>query len=128
MGMAHRNTASGSGVVNPAASAETVIYTTPNLVFGPGAATVSISGTANITPGTSTTGITLRVRQGSLTGPIVGVSPLHTVVAGAAQSISFGATDTTPFTNSPQPYVLTAQQTAGTGAGTTNMVDIEVFV
>ena len=132
MGMIHRTTASGAGVSNPAASAETVIYTTPAISAGqqvqnPGNP-VSITGTVNITPGTSTTGITIRIRQGSLTGPVIGVAPLHTVVAGAPQSISFGGTDATTFLESPNSYVITAQQTAGTVAGTTNMVDVEVLV
>lgn len=130
MGIMHKNTASGAGVVNPGASAETVIYTAPAVQTGAGAGPIGISGTVNITPGTGTTAIVIRVRQGSLTGPLVGVASTHTVVAGSPQSISFGATDFSTFTEQVGGgvYVVTAAQTGGTGAGTTNMVDIEVIV
>lgn len=126
MGMLHKNT------TNPAASlvttAETVVYTTPNLMSGiPQQLPVGIEGTINVTPGAAATGITIRVRQGSLAGPIVGQSPLHTVAAAAPQSISFGATDNTPFLEGGGVYVVTAQQTAATGNGTVNMVDIGVI-
>jgi hypothetical protein len=130
MGIMHKNTASGAGVVNPAASAETVIYTTPAIQTGQGDGLVGITGTVNLTAGTGTTAVVIRIRQGSLTGPVVGVSPVHTLAAGASANISFGATDSTPFTEAAGGgvYVVTAQQTGGTGAGTTNMVDVEVIV
>lgn len=126
MGMLHKNT------TNPATSlvttAETVVYTTPNLMSGiPQQLPVGIEGTVNVTPGTAATGITVRVRQSSLTGPVVGQAPLHTVAAGAAQSISFGATDNTGFLQGGGVYVVTLQQTAATGNGTVNMVDIGVI-
>lgn len=131
MGVMHKNSASGAGVSNPAASAETVIYTTPVLQTGQGDGVVDIAGTVNVTPGTGATAIVIRVRQGTLTGAIIsGVSPAHTVAAGAAQSISFGVTDTTGWTQQVNggAYVITAQQTGGTGAGTTNLVDVAVIV
>lgn len=129
MSILHRNTASGGAVTNPAASAETVIYTTPAVQAGAGVGAVGISGTVNITPGTSTTAIIIRIRQGSLTGALVGVSPSHTVAAAAPQSISYGAADTSSFIEQSGGgvYVVTAQQTGGTVAGTTNSVDIEVI-
>ena len=130
MGMMHKNTASGAGVSNPAASAETVVYTTPTLQTGQGTGTVGVTGTVNITPGTSTTALVIRVRQGSLTGPVVGQAATHTVAAGAAQSISFGSSDTSTFLEQVNGgvYVVTVAQTGGTVAGTTNFVDIEVIV
>ena len=128
MGVNHKNT-STAGNPAPATNAETVIYTTPAILTGPAGPPVGITGTVNITPGTGTTAIILRVRQGSLTGTLVGGSPSHTVAAGAAQSISFGVTDTTQFTQQAGGgvYVVTAQQTGGTANGTTNVVDIEVI-
>jgi hypothetical protein len=105
-----------------------VVYTTPLLVAGQGATVTGISGTVNVTPGTAATGITVRVRQGSLTGPVVGASPLHTVAAAAPQNISFGASDFSTFLESPNQYVITIQQAAATGNGATNMVDVEVLV
>jgi hypothetical protein len=127
MGIMHKNTVAGT---NPGASAETVIYTTPAVQTGAGMTPVGIAGTVNITPGTGTTALVIRVRQGSLTGALVGIAASHTVAAGAPQSISFGATDLTQFTEQAGggAYVITAQQTGGTGAGTSNMVDVEVIV
>lgn len=129
MGVMHKNTASGAGVVNPAASAETVIYTTPNIQVGAGDGLIAVTGTVNITPGATTTALVIRVRQGSLTGPLVGQAATHTVAAAAPQSISFGATDSSGAAQAAGgiPYVVTVAQTGGTGAGTTNFVDIEVL-
>lgn len=131
MGLVHKNTATGAGVTNPpASSAETVIYTTPAIMAGVGAPTVAIAGTINITPGTGCTAIVIRVRQTNLTGTQVGPTQTHTVAAGAPQSISFGVTDTSTFIESGAGavYVVTVSATGATGAGTTNLVDIEVLV
>jgi hypothetical protein len=124
----HKNTAT-SGLSNPAAAAETVVYTTPNILTGQGDGAIGITGTINLTPGTGATAATVRIRQGSLTGPIVGGSPAHTVAAAAAQSISFGVTDTTPFTEQAggAPYVVTVQMTGASAATTINVLDVEVI-
>lgn len=129
MGVMHKNT-TGAGLGNPATNAETVIYTTPVMSTGPGATAIGISGTVNITPGTGATAIVIRVRQGSIAGPVVSnAAPSHTVVAGAPQNISFGCTDMSTFTEGQNAqYVITAQQTGGTANGTTNLVDVEVLV
>lgn len=130
MGIAHKNTASGGGVSNPSLAAETVVYTTPAIQMGAGEGPVGITGTLNVVPGTGTTAVVIRVRQGNVTGPLVGVALTHTVAAGAVQSVSFGATDTGDFLQQPGggQYVVTAQQTGGTANGTTNAVDVEVVV
>jgi len=126
----HKNTASGGGVSNPGASAETVIYTTPAIQTGAGETPVGIAGTVNLTAGTGTTAVVIRVRQTNLAGTQVGPSQTHTLAAGASASISFGVTDTSPFLQAAGGgvYVITVQQTGGTGAGTTNFVDVEVIV
>lgn len=128
MGVMHKNTVN-SGTA-PANAAETVIYTTPAIQTGQGDGLVGITGTVNITPGTSTTAVVLRVRQGGLTGTLVGFSPSHAVAAGAAQSISFGASDASGWTEQAGGgvYVVTAQQTGGAANGTINLVDVEVIV
>lgn len=128
MGIMHKNTAT-AGLSNPAAAAETVVYTTPAILTGQGDGAIGITGTINLTPGTAATQCIVRVRQGSLAGPLVGASPVHTVAAGAAQSISFGVTDTTPFTEQPGGgvYVVTVQMTSATGSTTVNVLDVEVI-
>ena len=130
MGIMHKNTASGAGVVNPGASAETIIYTTPAIgPTGPGAPVVGVSGTVNITAGTGTTAVVIKVRQTNLvTGTQVGPSQTHTLAAGNTASISFGVSDASTYLEAGGQYVVTATQTGGTGAGTTNFVDIEVLV
>lgn len=124
-----------SGFSNPAAAAETAVFTTPVLppigpAGAPGSVPVNISGTVNLTPGTSATAATIRVRQGSgLTGPIVaGAAPVHTVAAAAPQSISFGATDTTGYLQGGGQYTVTVQMTGGAAATTINMLDMEVLI
>lgn len=131
MGIMHKNSAS-SGVVNPGASAETVVYTTPVMAIGPvgpNVIPIDVSGTLYLTPGTGTTAVVIRCRQGSLTGPLIGPAITHTLAAGASGAISYGFTDTSTFLEQTGGgvYVITAQQTGGTGAGTTNGIDIKVM-
>lgn len=128
MGQMHKNTV--TGMANPATNVETVVYTTPAFQVGPGYNAVGIQGTVNITPGVGATAVVIRVRQGGLTGPVVGFAPSHTVAAGSPQSITFGATDVSTFLEQAGggTYVVTVQQTGATGNGTTNMVDIQVEV
>lgn len=131
MGIMHKNSAS-SGVTNPGVSAETVVYTTPVLAIGPvgpGVIPIDISGTLYLTAGTGTSAVVIRCRQGNLTGPLVGPAITHTLAAGASGAISYGFTDTSTFLEQVNGgvYVITAQQTGGTGAGTTNGIDIKVM-
>lgn len=133
MGMMLAVVATGAGVVNPGASAETVIYTTPSLVVGSataGSNPILIRGYANITTGTGTTTLTIRVRQGSLTGPLVSAAAAESATAGAVRSFNIGGVDLTDYLASAGGgvYVITAQQTGGTAAGTTNSVFIEVEI
>lgn len=131
MGIMHKNSSS-AGLTNPAAAAETVVYTTPALAIGPvGPPTnpIDISGTIYLTAGTGTTAVVIRCRQGGLTGPQVGPSYTHTLAAAASAAISFGFTDLTAFLEQVNggSYVITVQQTGGTGAGTANAIDIKVM-
>lgn len=130
MGIMHKN--STSTLTNPGASAETVVYTTPSMAIGPvgpPANPIDISGTFIVTPGTSTTAVVVRCRQGGLTGPLVGPALTVTVTAGNATAISFGFTDTSTYLEEVGGgfYVITAAQTSGTVAGTSNALDIKVM-
>jgi len=130
MGIMHKVSGT-SGLSNSAASAETVVYTTPAVQIGPVGVPnpIDISGSINLTAGTGTTAVVIRCRQGGLTGPLVGVALTHTLAAAALASISFGFTDTTTFLEQAGggQYVITVQQTGGTGAGTSNAIDIKVM-
>ena len=134
MGLHLKQTAT-SGFNNPAAAAETAVYTTPVLpavgpAEAPGVTPVGISGTVNLTPGTGATGATIRVRQGNGTGGtlVSNASPVHTVAAAAPQSISFGATDATGYLQGGGQYTITVQMTGASAPTAINLVDAEVLV
>lgn len=131
MGMHLKQTAV-AGFTNPAAAAETAVYTTPVMQpMGPAATQnpVSISGTINLTPGTAATAVVVKLRQGvGVGGAQVGPSYTHTVAAAAPQSITFGFTDSTGFLEGGGQYTLTVTVTSATGATTINAVDFEVLI
>jgi hypothetical protein len=122
----------------PATSVETAILTTaalaegiPTGLGGPGNITgpvpVRISGVINLLAGTATTAVVIRIRQGSGTGgTVVGAAQTITLAAAASASIPFSVEDTTGYLEAGGQYTLTAQQTSGTGNGTTNTVEMEV--
>lgn len=124
-----------TGFTNPAAAAETAVFVTPALpatgaANAPGSIPISISGTINLTPGTSATAATVRIRQGSgIGGTQISAAPVHTVAATSPQSISFGATDATGYLGAPGgQYTVTVQMTGGAATTTINMLDLEVLV
>ena len=82
-----------------------------------------IDGFLNFTAGAGTTAVVVRVRRGSLAGAQVGPNLTHTLAAAAIGSVAVAVNDTplqaTP-PNEGQVYVVTIQQTGGTGAGSTN--------
>lgn len=81
-----------------------------------------ITGVVNVTPGTTTSGVTIRVRQGSISGNVVGVAEADNVVAAVPADIPFEANDQT---GSATGWVITAQQTAATANGTVNLVSAD---
>jgi hypothetical protein len=78
---------------------------------------VRISGFMNVTQGAGSTGGIIRIRQGSLTAPIVGIQDQQAGAAGATLSIPFDELDSV---GSVLGYVVTAQQIGATGNGTVN--------
>lgn len=131
----HRNAGAAIGA-NVGASAETAIYTTPfiqqSFPAGQGNVTplpIKIAALFSMTAGTGTTAIVVRVRQGSGTGgALVGISASQPLAAGVASSLPISVQDNTQAANTPTgiQYTITAAQTAGTGAGTTNYLEVEV--
>lgn len=107
---------------------ETVVATAPAASFyTPGSNGVSISGVVNFTMGASGTAVTVRVRQGSLTGPLVGNAVVETLAAAAIANIPYEAEDTSGFPQAAGSiYVVTVQATAATGNDTVNQATIEV--
>ena len=81
-----------------------------------------ISGVVNVTPGTTTSGVVIRVRQGSITGNVVGVTESDQVTAAIPSDIPFEANDQTGSVNG---WLITATQTAATANGTVNLVSAD---
>lgn len=91
---------------------------------------VSISGEMNISAlGGSTTGATIRVRQGSIAGPVVG-QPLtpRVVAADVTDTLFYETEDLTryPAQAGGGIYVVTIQFTAAAGNATINEATMEI--
>jgi hypothetical protein len=128
--MPSRYTVMVTSPVTITTTTETVVATAPAFSYNnPGTSGVSISGVINLTMGTAGTGSIIRVRQGSLTGPIVGVSggTTQTEAAAAVANIPFEVEDTSGFYQAANSiYVVTVQPVAATGNSTVNQATIEV--
>lgn len=117
--------------VNVPTTTETVAVASPLFVTNnPAGQGVLISGIVNILAGTSTTAVVVRIRQGSVTGTLVGVATTHTLAAGASANIAFEALDSSALAlntgSAGSVWVVTVQQTGGAAAGTVNIAVIEV--
>lgn len=124
--MGNQSTVTASAVTVTLA-AETLVLTAPAYaVNNPGGQGISVDGAVDITAGTSTTAIVLRVRRDSVIGTVVGTIT-HTLAATVVGAIPFDFLDTvaTALVGSPV-YVLTAQQTAGSANGTISVATMNV--
>lgn len=104
-----------------------LLVTTPMNDGIPGAMQpIRIAGTVNITPGTGTTAVVIRVRQGNgITGTVVGSALTHTVTAGNAIQLAYSAEDTSSWLTQAGggSYSVTVQQTGASGNGTVNFIE-----
>jgi len=109
---------------------ETVVATsTTNVENNPavGASTI-VRGTINITAGTGTTAIVVRVREASLTGTLVGNAITISVTAGSLYQIPFEVVDASAYgtvNTTGAVWVATVQQTGASGNGTVNQTTVE---
>jgi hypothetical protein len=105
---------------------ETVVLTLPAVsTNGPGD-TVSIQGIVDMTYGTGTTAVTVRVRRGTgITGTLVGTADPWNVTAGNTSEQTFAVEDT-PGEVAGQAYVVTVQQTAATANGSVLHAEAEI--
>jgi hypothetical protein len=115
-----RSATSATGVNTTGNTAETVVATVPMPPLGdnPLISGVVVDGIMNMTPGAGTTGVTMRIRRGSLTGALVGPAQVVSPTVSVPGVSSFSALDLAPVPG--QPYVVTMQQAAATGAGVVN--------
>jgi len=104
--------------VLPATNAETIICTTPPLTIPLDFAQIIIFWFAQITTGTSTTSLQMRVRRGAtLAGAIIGTGWTLTIGA-ALNALPNGCYIDTPGAVAGQQYTLTCSQQGVTVAGT----------
>jgi hypothetical protein len=118
------NRATATAVATDTAAAEKAILTfTANQDAATGSSPIVIDGMLNVTPGTSTTAVVVKVRQGSGTsGTQVGSSITTTLAAAANGNVPFMFEDSAPAANAGSVYSVTITQTAGAAAGTVNYV------
>ncbi|MGH7745251.1 MAG: hypothetical protein ACREQ5_10705 [Candidatus Dormibacteria bacterium] len=126
---------SASGVALPSNGAETVVVTCTSLrqgvtVGGPSSGgtipAVRIKVSMNITWGSGTTTATFRIRNGSLTGSVIGTAQTVTVTASQLVNYEFDIVDATNVPPSQVQYVMTVQSASTTGAATVNLAVIDV--
>lgn len=83
---------------------------------------IELHGVVVVSPGTGATGVTIRVRQGSVTGPLVDQAYVYSgMTAGLRYPCPFDVLDTSNAWDAVGgvTYVVTAQQTGSpTGGGT----------
>lgn len=116
-------------VGSPALAAETTIA---SLVVGAVAdvnAQVDLSGWAAFVIGTSGTAARMRIRQGSITGTVVGDSDALTGGIAAAAKVAQDVEGVdTPGEVASLVYVLTLQITAGAAASTVSKVKLRALI
>lgn len=100
-------------------TAETVVATLSGLSTNQAGQSIDFHGSATITTGTATTQLTLRVREDSLTGALVGEAIVDTIEssAGSTETHTTDVQHPDPGEFSGKTYVLTVAQTAATANG-----------
>jgi hypothetical protein len=120
--------AMATGATPMITTAETVAVNTPNISYNNAMGSgLSISGTVNVLAGAGVTGITLRVKQGGISGGLLGNPTLNTIPAGNTETLVFDVVDLSNYASAPGSfYTVTALATGATGNSTINQATIEV--
>lgn len=114
-------------VGSPALAAETTVASTVvGGVAGP-SSRVLLIGFVALTVGTSGTAVRIRLRNGSITGTVVGDTGAMTAVAANLVSFAVLGVDS-PGDVSSLAYVMTAQVTAGAAVSTVSSVQLVAVV
>lgn len=124
--MANLNTSVVTAVTVTGTTETTLVTSSPGVNQAqPSYEGMKISGVVNVTPGTSTTAVVIRVRQGSGTGgSLVGVAQTHTLAAGNSANIAYEVLDTAGNSGAGLLWTVTCQQTAAAANGTANIATI----
>lgn len=109
---------------------ETVVATLTGISTRYASERVALHGWVQLTTGTATTTVTLRVRRGTDTsGSLIGEANAVSIGAAAGGTEQFDIdVEDTPGDVASQSYVLTAQQAAATGNGTALQAILEALV
>lgn len=118
-----RTQVAASGVGIPSA-AEVVVATLPGITYQSGNP-VDLIAEVDVSPGTSTTGVTVNIRRGTTTaGPVVGTTGPSSPVAATRGVVTVSARDVQNVDVAGQQYVVTVTAVAQTVAGTVNNVTL----
>lgn len=111
-------------------TAETVVATLSGVTTTQPGQTLGFHASATVTSGANTTGLTLRVRQDSLTGTVIGEAVQDTLegAAGTVESHQIDHDEAAGGEFGGRTYVLTAQQVAATANGTVSQAALSCTV
>lgn len=100
-------------------TAETVVATLAGVATNQPGAQIQLRGQLTITTGTATTAVTLRIREDSLTGTVVGESTPDSVeaAAGGTETHDIFGLHSAAGEYGSKTFVLTVQQAAATANG-----------
>lgn len=118
-------------------TAETVVATMPAIVYdlpqptsggGAGGQGVTITASINATNSAASTTATLRVRQGSISGPVVGAALTQPATPSVAQEFFIEEFDNSrvPAQSGGVQYVVTIQYAGSSGNATVNECVVDV--
>jgi hypothetical protein len=111
-------------------TAETVVATLSNVGTTRPGEPIALKGWLQLTTGTSTTGVTVRIRRDSLSGAVVGEGNVEQVSAAAGSTEAHEIETQDSFTGEvpSQTYVLTVAQTAASANGSVLQAWLEAEV
>lgn len=114
----------------PVTSAETVIGTLSGISTDRPGQTIDFHGSATITSAATQTGATLRVREDSLTGSLVGEAKPDTLYGaiGDVETHTIDVSHSNPGEFSGKTYVLTIENIAATANPTVNSAGLNATV
>jgi hypothetical protein len=123
--VAHSTTA-----VSIPTTSETVVITSPLVKIPVSTCRVWVAGRCQLTSGTGTTAVTVRIRRGTTTaGTLIGagISEAIKSAAGSTEPFALSVVDTLAGADAVQ-YVLTLQQAGATANGSVPQAAIDVEV
>jgi hypothetical protein len=125
-----RSTSYSETDVTLVTTAETVVGTITGIATNQPGQTVGVRGKMNITLGTNTTAIVMRVRRDNLTGTQVGETQTEQIssAAGSTEDHEIYREDLNAGEFSGRTYVVTVSQTAASANGTVNNGSVEVEI